>query len=160
MERNEFIKSLGLGVALICTGSCLSGCGKKSDDPGPSPGGGGNSGGGNGGGGGSTGNKVNIDLSSQLLNVNSFVVTSGVLFIRLAAANDVTSFAATQAVCPHQGGSLNWVAANNLIQCSLHSSQYASNGSIITQPNDGGTTSALKTYPLSISGNTLTATLS
>jgi hypothetical protein len=35
MERNEFLKSLGLGVALVCTGSCLSGCGSKGDNPEP-----------------------------------------------------------------------------------------------------------------------------
>ncbi len=29
MERNEFIKSLGLGVAMVCTGACFSACGKK-----------------------------------------------------------------------------------------------------------------------------------
>lgn len=31
-------------------------------------------------------------------------------------------------------------------------------GSILAQPNDGGTTSSLKVYPLTVSGTTLTAT--
>ncbi|MBB2146628.1 Rieske 2Fe-2S domain-containing protein [Pedobacter sp. LMG 31464] len=146
MERNEFIKSLGLGVALICTGSCLSSCGGKSDDPAP--------------GGGAVGNKVNIDLNSQLTSVGSFVSTGGVLFVRLATGNATSSFVATQALCPHQGGTLNWVQASNLIQCSLHSSQYNSSGTVLRQPNDGGTTSALKVYSTSITGTTLTATIS
>lgn len=153
MERNEFIKSLGLGMALVCTGSCLAGCGgSKSDDPAPGPGGGG--------GGGNTGTKVNVDLSTQLTTVGSFLSTGGVLFIRLATGNTTSSFVATQAACPHQGGALNWIQANNLIQCSLHASQYTSGGAVLRQPNDGGATSALKVYSTSISGNTLTATIS
>lgn len=152
MERNEFIKSLGLGIALVCTGSCLSGCGgSKSEDPSPGPGPGP-------GPGGTT--KVDVNLSSQLLSVGSFLSSGGVLFVRLAAGNVPASFIATQASCPHQGGTLNWVQASNLIQCSLHSSQYATNGNVLAQPSDGGTTTALKVYSTSVNGTTLTATLS
>lgn len=149
MERNEFIKSLGLGIALVCTGSCMTGCGSKGEDPAPS--------GGTGGNGGVTGTRVNVDLGSQLQTVGAFLSTGGVLFIRTAAGNATTSFAATQASCPHQGGVLNWVQASNVIQCSLHSSRYTTTGSIVAQPNDGGTTSALKVYALEVSGTTLTA---
>ncbi len=151
MERNEFIKSLGLGIALVCTGSCMSGCGgSKSDDPAPKPGGGGTT----------PGTKVNVDLATQLLSVGAFTAVNGVLFVRLATGNATSSFTATQATCPHQGGALNWVAASNLIQCALHSSQYSAAGAIIKQPNDGGTTAALKVYSLELSGTTLTATVS
>ena len=149
MERNEFIKSLGLGVALICTGSCMSGCGgSKSDDPTPAPGGGG-----------ASGTKVNLDLGTQLLTVGSFTTISGVLFIRLAAGNAVSSFTATQATCPHQGGGLNWIAANNLIQCSLHSAQFTAAGAVVRQPVGGGSAGALSVYSLAIAGTTLTATV-
>lgn len=147
MERNEFIKSLGLGVALICTGSCMSGCGSKSKDPNPNPGGGG-------------GSKVNLDIATQLLSVGSFTTISGVLFVRLATGNATSSFTATQATCPHQGGTLNWIAASNLIQCALHSSQYSASGAVLAQPVGGGATAALKVYALSLSGTTLTATVS
>ncbi|MBP8067680.1 MAG: Rieske 2Fe-2S domain-containing protein [Pedobacter sp.] len=149
MERNEFIKSLGLGVALICTGSCMSGCGSKDTDPTPSPGGGGPP----------VGTTASVDLSSQLSSVGSFTAVNGVLFIRLATGNSTASFAATQASCPHQGGTLNWIAASNLIQCSLHGAQFAAAGAVLRQPNDGGSASALKVYPLTLSGNTLTATV-
>jgi cytochrome b6-f complex iron-sulfur subunit len=151
MERNEFIKSLGLGIALVCAGNCLSSCGSKSDDATPNtPGGSG---------GPAIGTKATVDLSTQLLSVGSFVATSGILFVRLATGNTTSSFVATQATCPHQGGSLNWIQANNVIQCSLHSSQYNSAGAVVSQPNDGGTTSALKIYSTSITGTTLTATV-
>lgn len=152
MERNEFIKSLGLGVALICTGSCLSGCGSsKSDDPTPKPS--------PGGGGPPAGSTASIDISSQLLTVGSFTTVSGVLFVRLATGNATSSFTATQATCPHQGGTLNWITASSLIQCALHGSQYTSAGSVVRQPTDGGTTNALKVYPLTLTGTTLTATV-
>jgi cytochrome b6-f complex iron-sulfur subunit len=153
MERNEFIKSLGLGMALVCTGSCFSACGgSKSDDPAPTPGGGT--------GGGTSITKVNIDLNSQLMTVGSFLATGGVLFVRTAAGNATSSFVATQAACPHQGGALNWIQSSNLIQCALHSSQYTPSGAVIRQPSDGGTTTSLKVYSLSIAGATLTATVS
>ncbi|PWS27506.1 Rieske [Pedobacter yonginense] len=149
MERNEFIKSLGLGIALVCTGSCLAGCGKKGDDPSPStPGGGGVP----------AGTTASVDLGTQLLTVGASIVVSGILFIRTATGNATTSFAATQAVCPHQGGSLSFIQASNFIQCSLHASRYTTTGSILAQPNDGGTTSALRTYPLTLTGTTLSAT--
>ncbi|WP_421946257.1 ubiquinol-cytochrome c reductase iron-sulfur subunit [Pedobacter sp.] len=147
MERNEFIKSLGLGVALVCTGSCFAGCGSKGDDPQP-----GNPGGGNPPAGG-----VSVNLSTQLLTVGASLVVSGILFIRTAAGNATTSFAATQAVCPHQGGSLGFIQASNYIQCSLHSARYSTGGTILAQPNDGGTTTALKVYTLTMNGDTLTA---
>jgi cytochrome b6-f complex iron-sulfur subunit len=151
MERDEFIKSLGLGIALVCTGSCLSSCGKKGNDPSPDPG--------PGPGGGGAGNKVNVDISTQITAVGASTTVSGVLFIRTATGNTASSFVATQAVCPHQGGALSFIQASNFIQCALHSSRYSTNGSILAQPSDGGTTSALKVYPLAVSGNTLTATV-
>ncbi|MEJ5993498.1 Rieske 2Fe-2S domain-containing protein [Pedobacter sp. Du54] len=152
MERNEFIKSLGLGVALVCTGSCLSSCGgKKSDNPTPTPN--------PGGGGQPSGITASIDISSALTSVGSFTTVNGVLFVRLETGNATSSFTATQATCPHQGGALNWIAASNLIQCALHSSQYTASGSVARQPNDGGTTSPLKVYPLTLTGTTLTATV-
>ncbi|WP_082489574.1 ubiquinol-cytochrome c reductase iron-sulfur subunit [Pedobacter sp. Leaf176] len=150
MERNDFIKSLGLGIALVCTGSCLSSCGSKGSDPQPdNPGGGGPS----------TGTTASINLNNQLLTVGASLTINGILFIRTATGNNATSFAATQAVCPHQGGALNWIQANNYIQCTLHASKYTPAGAILAQPNDGGTTSALKVYTPTVTGNTLSVTV-
>ncbi|WP_406824225.1 ubiquinol-cytochrome c reductase iron-sulfur subunit [Pedobacter sp. KACC 23697] len=148
MERNEFIKSLGLGVAMVCTGACFSACGKKSDALEPN----------NPNGGVPSGTTASVDLSTQLLTVGASVTVNSILFIRIAAGNASTSFVATQAVCPHQGGTLTFIQDSNYIQCGLHSSRYTTSGSILAQPNGGGTTSALKVYPLTVSGNKLTAT--
>lgn len=146
MERNDFIKSLGLGIALVCTGSCISGCGSKGSDPQPNnPAAGGPP----------AGTTANVDLGTQLLTIGASLTVNGILFIRTAAGNVASSFAVTQAVCPHQGGALNWIQANNYIQCTLHASRYTSAGAILAQPNDGGTTSALKVYTPTVSGNTL-----
>jgi cytochrome b6-f complex iron-sulfur subunit len=147
MERDEFLKSFGLGLALVCTGACFQACGGGGDDDTePEPGG--------------NGNRVNVNLNDRLLTVGSQYVTGNVLFIRLAAGNEASSFVATQAKCPHQGGNLNWRQADNRIQCDLHASQYTSGGAVLQQPSDGGTTSALKVYPVTVSGTTLSATVS
>ena len=148
MERDEFLKSLGLGLALVCTGSCFQACSKGGDDdnePNPNPNPGGN-------------NTVSVDVSQRLPNVGDQFVTGGVLFFRIAAANEASSFKATEAVCPHQGGALVWQQANNRIDCQLHHSRYSTTGAILNQPNDGGTTRALKVYAVTLNGNTLIAT--
>ncbi len=147
MERNEFLKSLGLGVALICTGSCLSGCDSRKTDPAPTPEGGGTV-------------ISTINISIQLLAVGSFLYKNGVMFIRIATGNKASSFVATQANCTHHGGVLNWIASSNLIQCSSHFAQFTLTGTTISQPQGGGEASALRIYPTSLVGNMLNASLS
>lgn len=154
MERNEFIKSLGFGLALVCTGSCLQSCGGKGSEgtpePKPNPPG-------NGGGGGST---ASVNLINQLLNVGDQATANGVLFFRIATGNVSSSFVATEAVCPHQQGSLVWKQSLNRVQCQLHFSEYSANGAVLQGPqNTTGTTRTLKIYSTAISNNTLTATI-
>lgn len=151
MKRIEFISSIGKGVILVCSGSCvLAGC-SSGDDPGTN-----NNGGNNGG----TDNKVSISISS-LSNVGDQTTKSGVLFFRVGPGNTTNDFVATEAVCPHQGGQLVWIQDDMLIECQLHHSQYETNGSVIQGPqNASGSTRNLKVYSISISGDTLTATKS
>jgi cytochrome b6-f complex iron-sulfur subunit len=153
MEREEFIKSLGLGLALLCTGSCMSGCGKGgtgTPDPETKPPVGG-------GGGGST---ASVDLASQIMAIGDQATVNGVLFFRVAAGNVPASFVATESVCPHQGGSLVWKQALSKIQCQLHFSEYGTNGAILQGPqNSTGNTRTLKIYSTAVSGTTLTATI-
>lgn len=147
MERDEFLKSFGLSLALVCTGACFQSCGGGGgDDTDPEPGG--------------NGNKVSVNLTERLLTVGSQYVTNSVLFIRIAEGNAASSFVATQAKCPHQGGNLNWRQADNRIQCESHASQYKTDGAVLKQPSDGGTTGPLKVYAVAVSGNTLSATVS
>ncbi|MDA9555655.1 Rieske (2Fe-2S) protein [Pelobium sp.] len=153
MERQEFLKQLGISFAVVCAGSCLSACGGKGDTGTPSnsnqnpppPG---------------AGNTVSVDVSTKLVNVGDQTTMNGVLFIRTASGNSVSSFVATEAICPHQGGSLVWINNQNKIQCQLHQSEYSINGSVTQGPqNTTGSTRALKIYATTISGNILTATV-
>ncbi|WP_423146819.1 ubiquinol-cytochrome c reductase iron-sulfur subunit [Rubrolithibacter danxiaensis] len=147
MEREEFLKSLGLSLALVCTGACFSEC-KKGEDgdntPNPPPGSGGST-------------KASVDLATKLQTVGSSVTSGSVLFIRIAEENVPDSFIATEKLCPHQGGTLVWMADANKIHCNLHASEYSADGSILQQPQGGGATRKLKIYATSIEGNTLTA---
>lgn len=153
MEREEFIKSLGLGLALLCTGSCMSGCGKGGTgipDPESKPpvGGGG------------SGSTASVDLATQLMAIGDQATANGVLFFRVAAGNVPASFVATESICPHQGGSLVWKQAQSRIQCQLHFSEYSTNGAILQGPqNSTGNTRTLKIYGTAVSGTTLTATI-
>lgn len=153
MEREEFIKSLGLGLALVCTGSCFSGCGKSGNDgpedkPDPGPGGGGGN------------NTATVDLTTQLKAVGDQAKANGVLFFRVADGNAAAAFVATEAICPHQGGSLVWKQTDNKIQCQLHFSEYSTNGAVLQGPQgSSGNTRTLKIYSTAISGTKLTATI-
>jgi Rieske Fe-S protein len=155
MERQEFLKSLGLGFFAVCAGSCLSACGGKDETgtPAPSPGPG-------------TppiavGNKVTVNMST-MPNVGDSTKLNGVLFFRMTAGTTAASFVATEAICPHQGGNLDWIQNQSLIQCNLHQAQFTSSGAVTRGPqNSSGSVRALKIYALVVENNTsLTATVS
>lgn len=153
MERDEFLKSLGLGLAMVCTGACFQSCGKGGDEaPAPANNTGGNNTGGASG-------KATVDISS-LANVGSQTISGGVLFIRVAAENTNASFLATEPLCPHQGGNLFWQQANNRLECDNHHARFASSGAVISGPSTGDSVRALKVYSTTLTGTTLTATKS
>ncbi|TBW30058.1 ubiquinol-cytochrome c reductase iron-sulfur subunit [Gramella sp. KN1008] len=149
MKRGEFLISAGKGVLLVCSGSCvLAGCSSGDD--------GGNEPPGNGGNGPST---VSVSLST-LSQVGDQTTKSEVLFFRIAEGDTVSSFVATEALCPHQGGTLKWEQDNGYIECQLHFSRYEPDGDTIRQPQGAeGTTRDLVTYSLTISNGNLIATI-
>lgn len=155
MERNEFIKSLGFGLAMVCAGTCFEACGGKGSEVGgpetnPPPGGGGNVG----------GSTAAINLANQLKTIGDQATASGVLFFRIAKGNVSSSFVATEALCPHQQGDLVWKQSINKIQCQLHFSEYSTNGMVLQGPqNSGGNTRTLKIYHTAITDNMLVATI-
>jgi Rieske Fe-S protein len=100
-----------------------------------------------------------VDISS-MANVGSQTTVNGVLFFRVAAGAAASSFVATEALCPHQGGTLTWQQNNNRIQCGTHQATYSAAGAVTGNPNDGGATRALKIYAVTLTGTTLTATKS
>lgn len=148
MKRGEFLVK---GVLLACSGACaLSACSSSDDGGTTNPPG-------NGGGGPTT---VSVNLSS-LANVGDQVTSSGVLFFRIGEGNTSADFVATEAVCPHQGGQLVWVEDEGYIECQLHFSRYEEDGDVIRGPQgESGTTRSLTVYATSISGGSITATVS
>ena len=146
MEREEFIKNLGLGLVAVCSASALAACSGKmvSPSPAPAPGGSGT---------------VSVSLTNNLVNVGDQVVSGSVLMFRIATGNSPSSFVATQALCPHQHGNLNWINSQSLILCASHASEYTDTGSIIRQPQSGGNTRALKIYATSVTNGNLVVTV-
>jgi hypothetical protein len=153
MERQEFLKSLGLGLFAVCAGTCLSACGGSEEvgTPAPSPGNNPPI---------TIGNKVTVNMAT-MPNVGDSTKANGVLFFRMTTGTTAASFVATEAICPHQGGNLNWLQNQSLIQCDLHAAQFSSGGGNTRGPNTGGSVRALKIYALVVENNTsLTATVS
>ncbi len=156
MEREEFIKSLGLGLVMVCAGSCLTSCSKSGGDVAQK------------GGGSSPQTSVTADLTLVLKNIGDQIVIQAnapinpVLIFRIGKDNTPSSFVATQALCPHEGGNLVWEQSNNFIQCQEHFSEYKEDGSVLQQPQnvppgDPTTTNPLVIHTVSVSGTTLTA---
>lgn len=152
MERQEFLKTLGVSFAAVCAGACLASCGGGDDTSTP----------------GNTtppvvnppvGNTVTANLSS-LTTVGSSTKVGAVLFFRIATGDVPASFVATEAQCPHQAGNLNWVQSQNRIICDLHAAQYQQNGTVVSQPVGGGATRTLKIYSTTVNATSVVATLS
>lgn len=144
MERKEFLNAIGISVAAVCTG-CLAACSKSNNSTGGTPAvGGGNNG------------TVNFatNLGSELLNVGDFKVNSGVILVRLAATNDVSSFTAVTTTCTHQGNTVGWNAGQKQFVCPAHGSTFNTDGGVVIGP----ATQSLTKYKIAISGNTLTVT--
>lgn len=158
MNRKDFIFSVGKGVLIACSGSCLlASCSSSDDGMGDM---GGNTGsGGNGGSGGSS-TTVNLTIG-DIPDVGDQKRVNSVLFIRIATGNTADSFIATEAVCPHQGGQLVFKGAQNIIECQLHFATYELDGDTVQGPqNSAGSTRDLKIYATTLNDTTLTATVS
>jgi Rieske Fe-S protein len=138
MKRREFISNIGLSVAGTCA-VCLGACSKSN-----APGGGG--GGGN--------VNFNLNLNSSLLNVGDSITQSGVIVVRLAANNDVSSFTAVQVACTHEGTSIGYNTGLGIFICPNHGSRFTTTGAVILGP----ASSNLKRYTITINGTTLTVT--
>ncbi|MDF3077293.1 MAG: Rieske 2Fe-2S protein [Sphingobacteriaceae bacterium] len=145
MKRDEFLSQLGISFVAVCAGSCLAACG-KGDTGTPSTGGGTvtppkpptNVG-------------FTVDLNTELRNVGDSKVSNGVIVVRTAAGNSVSSFTAVQVACTHEGSSIGYSANQGKFVCPNHGSEFSNSGSVITGP----ATASLKTYAIAISGTTL-----
>ncbi len=143
MKRNEFISTLGIGLAAACVG-CLAAC-SKSDDPGPT------------GGGGTTNPppaavSFTVDLNNEIKAVGETKTSGGVIIARIATGNVATSFSAVQVACTHEGTSINFSATQGRFVCPSHAATFTTSGAVINGPARIN----LKKYNVSITGSTLT----
>ncbi len=129
MERQEFLKTLGISFAAVCVGACFSDCSKK-DDAAPAP---------------PAGTTVSANLS-ELSVIGARVIVSNIAFFRIAIGDNAESFIATQPLCTHQQGELIWKTESNLIHCQRHSAQFNQSGLNTRGPSGSGSTGNLKTY--------------
>jgi cytochrome b6-f complex iron-sulfur subunit len=148
MERKEFLNKLTGGMALTCVACMMEACSKEGTSGGGSNSGGTNPGGGTGG----TTVLLTVNLSTQLLNVGDFISDNGVIVVRIAAGNTVTSFTALTNACPHAGYAVTYVKSNNTFNCALHGSNFNGDGSLKNGPANTGLTQK----KVEISGTTLT----
>lgn len=152
MERKEFLNKISGGLAFTCVACMMAACSKDdSTGSGNNTGGSGNTGGGNTGGGtGST--LLTINLATQLLAVDDFISDKGIIVVRKAAGNAVSSFVAFVNACPHQGVAVTFRKGSNDFYCSAHGSTFSIAGAVTVSP----ATSGLSARTVEISGTTLT----
>ncbi len=145
MERKDFLNKLTGGLAFTCVACMMEACSKDET----SSGSGSNNSGGNTGG---TTVLLTANLNSQLLAVNDFISDNGVIVVRTATGNTVTSFVAFSNVCPHAGAAVTFIKNTTSFNCPLHGSNFSINGSVTQGPANSGLTK--KT--VEVNGTTLT----
>ncbi len=144
MEREEFLKSLGISFASVCIASCLSACSKDETTPPieepPLP--------------------VTVTAKfTDFTAVGSRFIVDKVLFIKIEEGNLASSFIAMYRFCPHENGDLYW--NKGMIDCIKHRAAYDKNGAILSQPKTGsGTTKPLKMYPITVTETHVNAKVS
>lgn len=108
------------------------------------------------GGGGTGSTLLTINLTSQLLAIDDFISDKGIIVVRKAAGNTVSSFVAFVNACPHQGVAVTFRKASNDFYCSAqnggHGSTFSIAGAVVAAP----ATSGLSARTVEISGTTLT----
>lgn len=140
MTRRDLIQKVLIGgTTLLVLPSALNSCSKNDTiDPG-----------------GTGGNKnINIDLTnptySALNNVGGSLIVQGII-----VANTSTGYVALDSTCTHQGCAVGYSSTNNNFPCPCHGSVFSITGAVVNGP----ATTALKSYPVSKVGNTLTITV-
>jgi cytochrome b6-f complex iron-sulfur subunit len=140
IDRNEFLKKLGLtGSALLavyCTGG-LGACSNSTVSP-------------------STSANFNLDLTTTLLNVGNSVTQNGVVVARIATGNAASSFVAVSQTCPHEGRTQVYFkgSSSSGFACSAHNAAFSISGAC----TNGVTSGSLQILKTSVSGTTLTVT--
>lgn len=144
MERRDFLSNMGMTLVIACAGG-IAACSKGGDTPDPDPNPNPNPNPGN--------NRLTVNLNSQIQNVGDFIISGGVVLIRLAAGNVPASFSAVTSTCTHQGCTLSGYTGGK-IECASacgHGSRFNADGTV----SNGPATASLTKYTVEISGTTL-----
>lgn len=141
MKRRDLIQKIVLGgTTLIVMPSVISSCSKDDDT---------------GGGGGTPPKQITIDLTNPAYAALNTAGGSVVVQNVIVANTGNNVFVALSSVCTHDGCAVTYNSAANNFPCPCHQSLFSATGSVINGP----ATTALKSYQISKSGNTLTITL-
>lgn len=140
MDRKSFINQITGGLTLTCISCMMQAC-SKEDATTPTNNNTGNNNNNN-----TNNNNSNsgsnviltINLSSQLLAINDFVLDKGVVVVRTASGNVATSFVAFSSACPHAGATINFVKSSSTFNCSAHGSNFSIDGSVTNGPASSG----------------------
>ncbi len=148
MDRKSFINQITGGLTLTCISCMMQAC-SKEDGTTPSN----NTGNNNNNNNSNSGSNVilTVNLSSQLLAINDFVLDKGVVVVRTASGNVATSFVAFSSACPHAGATINFVKSSSTFNCSAHGSNFSIDGSV----TNGPASSALQKKTVEIDGTNL-----
>ena len=115
MNREEFLKQLGVAALLTCAGSAISGCSSQAD---PAP----------------ANADFTLDLTSSqdaaLNTVGGSVATNGIIIARLRT----TEFVALSRACTHEGTSVNYRTTQKDFYCSNHGARFSTTGSVLQGP--------------------------
>jgi len=143
MTRRDLIQKVLIGgTTLFVLPSALSSCSKdekeENDDDGGSGG----------------GSSLKLDMNNPTY---AGLKTAGgsVIVQSIIVAYTGTSYVAIDSICTHQGCTIGYSLSDNNFPCPCHGSVYSLTGSVVNGP----TTVALKSYPVSKSGDILTISL-
>jgi len=152
MNRKNFINSITGGLTLACISCMMQACSKEDATTPSNNNTGNNNNNPNNNNSGSGSNAIlTVNLSSQLLNINDFVLDKGVVVVRTASGNVATSFVAFSSACPHAGATINFVKSSSSFNCSAHGSNFSIDGSV----TNGPATSGLQKKTVEIDGTNL-----
>ena len=132
MNREEFLKQLGVTALLTCTGNVMFGCSSQSD---PAP----------------ANADFTLDLSSSqystLNTVGGSVAANGIIIARLST----TEFVALSRACTHEGTAINYRSSQKDFLCPNHGARFSTTGSVLAGPAN----SSLRKYNTTLTGTSL-----
>jgi cytochrome b6-f complex iron-sulfur subunit len=140
MKRRDLIQKVLIGgVTFLVIPPVLNNCSKDATNNGT---------------GGTDGNKLTLDLTNAAYSALS-TAGGSVIVQSIIVANTASGYVALQSVCTHQGCTISYSSTSNNFPCPCHGSVFSATGSVVNGP----AVTALKSYVVSKSGNTLIITL-